>query len=317
MSESTVADVTNSSTPGSAEPAAPYGAASLAPETPAPDVEFDPHEAAAFPPDLYQYAGIAEGVSGLGAVDEQELARYREQGYLVIHDVLTPAEVGDALDGLADLIDGARPDFRGIQFEAGARRLLPSLPRERKPDYVRKLISYVAYDARLEAVSAHPGLLALITRLLSEPPALFADQALLKPPLIGREKPWHQDHAYFNVPLGTRVVGVWIALDDATPDNGCMHVIPGSHLQGPVVHFRRRDWQLCDTDVARHQILAVPLRPGGALLFDGLLHHGTPPSTSPKRRRALQFHYVPDRAGRITSQERLAVFGSDGKDVTC
>ena len=55
--------------------------------------------------------------------------------------------------------------------------------------------------------------------------------ALLKPPR-GREKPWHQDHAYFNLPLDTPIVGVWIALDEATPENGCMHVIPGSHREG-------------------------------------------------------------------------------------
>jgi hypothetical protein len=45
------------------------------------------------------------------------------------------------------------------------------------------------------------------TRLLGSPPELFANQALLKPQLIGREKPSHQDHAFFNVPIGTRIVG--------------------------------------------------------------------------------------------------------------
>ena len=49
----------------------------------------------------------------------------------------------------------------------------------------------------------------------------------------GREKPWHQDKAFFEIDVTSPVVGVWIALDEATPDNGCMHVIPGSHLEGP------------------------------------------------------------------------------------
>ena len=148
-------------------------------------------------------------------------------------------------------------------------------------------------------------------------PELFQDQALLKPPLIGREKPWHQDNAYFNLPPETAVVGVWIALDEATPENGCMYVIPGSHRQGPVVHFKRRDWQICDTDVAAADAWTVPLQPGGCLLFQGLLHHGTPPSRSPQRRRALQFLYKPASATQIAAEQRLAIFGSEGKDVTC
>lgn len=96
-----------------------------------------------------------------------------------------------------------------------------------------------------------------------------------------------------------------------------MHIIPGSHRQGPVVHFKRRDWQICDDHVDTTGILAVPLQPGGLLLFDGLLPHGTPPTRSPRRRRALQFHYIPARTGRITEDQRMAVFGSEGKDVTC
>jgi ectoine hydroxylase-related dioxygenase (phytanoyl-CoA dioxygenase family) len=63
------------------------------------------------------------------------------------------------------------------------------------------------------------------------------------------ETPWHQDHAYFNLPEGTPVVGVWIALDDATPENGCMHFIPGGHREGPIAHFNRRDWQICDEEI--------------------------------------------------------------------
>ena len=48
-----------------------------------------------------------------------------------------------------------------------------------------------------------------------------------------------------------------------------------------------------------------------------MIHHGTPANTTSHRRRALQFHYCPARVEATTSQERLAVFGSEGKDVTC
>jgi phytanoyl-CoA hydroxylase len=84
-----------------------------------------------------------------------------------------------------------------------------------------------------------------------------------------------------------------------------------------VVHFRRRDWQICDASVLLGRVAVAPLQPGGVLLFHSLLHHGTPANASPQRRRALQFVYVPASLGRISAAERLAIFGSEGKDVEC
>jgi phytanoyl-CoA hydroxylase len=281
---------------------------------------YDPYGPSETPEHLFDHTGFAPWIEGLDAVDEAQVAAFREQGYLVVHNAFSPEEIDAALEGLLDLIGGRSLEFvrsKGIQFETRAKEILPTLTREQRQDYVRKLNQYVNYDARLKAMSEHPALLGVVSRLLGgAPPELFANQALLKPPLIGREKPWHQDHAFFNVPMGTPVVGVWIALDEALLENGCMHIIPAGHRE-PIVHFKRRDWQICDDQVPREEILAVPLKPGGLLFFDGLLPHGTPPTRSPRRRRALQFHYIPDRTGRIAEEERMAVFGGEGRGVTC
>jgi phytanoyl-CoA hydroxylase len=145
---------------------------------------------------------------------------------------------------------------------------------------------------------------------------MFQDMALLKPPGGGREKPWHQDNAYFDIEPGTPIVGVWIALDPATAENGCMHVVPGSHREGPMVHFRRRDWQICDDQVDGGRGTMIPLPAGGALFFDGLIHHGTSANRTSRRRRAVQLHYVPAGTAR-SSDGRLEISGSAGKDVTC
>ncbi|OGG51817.1 MAG: hypothetical protein A3F84_00770 [Candidatus Handelsmanbacteria bacterium RIFCSPLOWO2_12_FULL_64_10] len=286
-------------------------------QPPSPGHAFDDYVPSDYAPDLYRSSAVAEGIDRFDDLNEEGVRRFHEQGYLVVGHAFSDAETRAALEGLIDLIDGKNPDFRGLQFEASVRDLLPTLSREQKPDVVRKLIRFVGYDARLDALAEHPKLLNALARLMGEPPALFANQAMLKPPRIGREKPWHQDHAYFNLPMGTCIISAWVALDEATPDNGCMHVIPGTHRDGPVVHFRRRDWQICDTQVATGRIVAVPLTPGGCLLWHGLLHHGSPATRSPKRRRALQLHYVPASAGRISPEERLAVFGGEGKGMTC
>ena len=199
-----------------------------------------------------------------------------------------------------------------------ARDLLPTLSAEQRQDVVRKLWHFVDFDARLKAISHHPQMLAAITALMGgRAPFMFQDMALIKPPRLGREKPWHQDKAYFDYPLDTPIVGVWIALDEATIENGCMQLLPGRHKEGPIVHFNRRDWQICDNQIEGTASVAAPLAPGGLLFFDGLLPHGTPHNSSPRRRRALQYHYAPADVEKAAAEERLRHFGSEGKNVTC
>jgi phytanoyl-CoA hydroxylase len=278
---------------------------------------FDDGVAEEYPADLYRFDTIAAGVDGFDAVTDADLDTFREQGYLVIHHAFTPAETDAALTGLLDLIDGARPDFDGIQFETFARDRLDRIPREEKQDYVRKLMAFTAYDERLNLLAQHPKLLAILRRLVRDEPVMFQDMALLKPPGGGREKPWHQDKAFFDMDINNPVVGVWIALDPATPENGCMHVISGSHAEGPVVHFARRDWQICDDQIQTARDVMVPLEPGGILLFDGLIHHGTPTNRTNQRRRAVQYHYTGKQAIWTSPEARMAIFGSEGKDVEC
>ena len=154
-------------------------------------------------------------------------------------------------------------------------------------------------------------------RLFKEQAIVVQDQAILKPPTGGAEKPWHQDMAYGNLAYDRSVIGAWIALDAAELDNGCMHVIPYSHMEGAVPHYAERDWQLCDRNVAVVKDVAVPLKPGGVLLFSGLLHHGTPPNFSEKRRRALQVHYAPESATKLTPQEYKRMFTNELTGAEC
>lgn len=286
----------------------------------------DDQQGGEYDPELYRHRAVARGLPGpLPELPPAAFDDYARRGYLAVDKVLDAGQVRRAVDGIDRLISGQVPEFRGIQWERAAYARLPEMTLAQRRDAVRKLIYFVDHDSGLHAAAHDPALLATVRRLLGEQDIeLFADQALLKPPGLGREKPWHQDLAFFDVRPGTQVVGVWIALDHAVAENGAMHIIPGSHRDGPVVHFTRRDLQICDTDVAVNGVHVVPLPPGGALFFDGLLHHGTPANTSTMRRWAIQFHYAPRHAIWRSSEERAAykqrrldLFGADGKDATC
>jgi phytanoyl-CoA hydroxylase len=157
----------------------------------------------------------------------------------------------------------------------------------------------------------------VLDQLIGPGHRMIQDMALIKPPFHGSEKPWHQDTAYFDwTPLGG-VIGVWIALDEATVENGCMQVIPGSHLDGPVPHFHVRDCQVADDRVRVDRAHVVPLDPGGVLFFSGLIHHGTPPNLSGDRRRALQYHYAAAECRNMTIQEHAELFNEGGAYAGC
>ena len=94
---------------------------------------------------------------------------------------------------------------------------------------VRKLAKIAVRNDFFRNLAFHQGMVEIATRLLGPDVYLFQSMSLLKPPRIGGAKMWHQDNAYFRQ-TPSDVVGFWVACDDTTVENGCMHVIPGSHL---------------------------------------------------------------------------------------
>ncbi|MBB6430138.1 phytanoyl-CoA dioxygenase family protein [Algisphaera agarilytica] len=279
--------------------------------------QIDVHAPQDYPEGLYAATRTAELLPDLSAVDEAALRRFHETGYLAFEKAFDAQTIADAVAAIDDLTRGRNPEFNGIAFESAAGGVdLNELDELARAELVRKLMAFARFDARLDAVMRAPALMDLLRTLIGDEPTCFQEMALLKPPGGGREKPWHQDHAYFDYPAGTRIAGVWIALDEARLDNGCMHLVESTHKE-IVPHFNRRDWQICDSHVMGRPTVAVPLPPGGALVFSGLLMHGTPTNFSEHRRWALQFHYTGQSTQKCDTETRLALFGSEGRDVEC
>lgn len=257
---------------------------------------------------LYTVAEVAKPIAAAEATSHAALADYRHRGWLAVKDVWDEHTVAMSAHLLDDLAAGRKSTTAERQLEATADEAAHgSAPRVRKLGFAVNLVGESGLPIN------EPTMLGIVRYLLGcEDVELFQAMALLKPPAGGREKPWHQDHAYFDLAIGTPVVGVWLAIDEATLDNGCMHLLDGGHRDGPRPHFAIRDWQLCDSDMLGVGSVAVPLAPGGALFFDGLLPHGTPVNHSEKRRRAVQLHFCPVGSRRVTKAERFSTFGDRG-----
>lgn len=248
----------------------------------------------------------------------ESLAQFQREGYLAYRDVLAPAEVAAARAGLSRLVrlKAERAPGLGrlmVQWESG---VAAESTDELK---VRKLMWFCEADRSLYDLAHSQSLIrGVVESLLGADPILFQEMALIKPPWIGREKPWHQDNAYFCVTPLEAVLGVWIALDDATVANGCMHVLPGEHRLGPRRHHHTFDCEIVPERRDPSRAVPVEIPAGGAMFFAGMLPHQTPANQSPDRRRALQFHYRSATSRIISQEEYDKVYAEpDGTPASC
>ena len=274
---------------------------------------------------LYTTRAVQADPSSESLTDAQ-IRQFREQGWVALEGIFSDEEVEAGKAALSDLIHGRIARKEGINYVQEEPAVLlpdgtpaPETPEERELR-VRKVFitfDFTHHHPRLEAMTMQSRLRHTLDQLIGPDSRLIQSMALLKPPRIGSEKPWHQDTAYFDwLPLGG-TAGCWIALDRATVENGCMQVIPGTHLEGPVAHFHHRDCQIPDERVQTNRAIAIPLAPGGVLFFSGLIHHGTPPNYSSDTRHAVQFHYAAANCRQMSMEEHAALFNEGGLYAGC
>lgn len=229
-------------------------------------------------------------------ISNQQLQQYHQQGYVVIEGLFTADEVEAVRNEITNIV-ARYPDV-----PTGLVEIEPSVANgENTPELlelgVRKLANVARHNAFFRNLAFHPKMAAIATTLLGPDVKLLQSMLLLKPPRFGGAKIWHQDNAYFRREPN-HIVGFWVACDDATVQNGCMHVIPSSHTQGIVEHNGlKNDYGALRTPSVEEAV-SIPLKAGDALMFHGEILHSTPPNTTTRRRRAIQYHYASSKCRR-------------------
>ncbi|MXZ67734.1 MAG: phytanoyl-CoA dioxygenase family protein [Acidimicrobiia bacterium] len=116
---------------------------------------------------------------------------------------------------------------------------------------------------------------------------------------------WHQDLNYWGLDTDD-LITVWLALSPATPESGCMSVLPGSHRGEFMPHsdtFQEDNMltrgQEITVEVDEAETVSMPLQPGEISMHNGRLAHASSPNTSRDRRIGVSFHYMPTRTRQI------------------
>jgi hypothetical protein len=212
----------------------------------------------------------------------QELAQYRERGY-VIPNYRLPQPL---LERLRSGLESVLASYTDVAQEDLANPHM--IPPVQGPD-----VNPFMQAAR------HPPLLDMLEQIVGPDLILWITRILCKPAVKGREVPWHQDGEYWLMrPLAT--CSVWIAIDPVSTANGCMRFIPGSHLRQELYrhHQANRDNLVLNLELDQDQFdesdaVNVELEPGQISLHDVRLIHGSLANDSGQRRAALIMRYMP------------------------
>jgi len=142
-------------------------------------------------------------------------------------------------------------------------------------------------------------ILDFVEQLLGSKFALWNSSFFAKPAHNGFETPWHQDGQYWPInPLATCTV--WLAIDDATEENGCLRFIKGSHKDKKIKdHYRNNKENLTlhqelnknEYDISKS--VSLLLKRGQISLHDVYMVHGSKENNSPNSRRAMTMRFFP------------------------
>jgi ectoine hydroxylase-related dioxygenase (phytanoyl-CoA dioxygenase family) len=252
---------------------------------------------------------------------EQTFAR---DGYVVLADALSAGEVAALREEAVRICRGELGAMEGAQAAADGEANEVVVRRYLCIHFPHKL------SQRMRGALAHPVVVDALTRLIG--PDVKAMQSMLFIKSEGKPgQAWHQDELF--IPTRDRsLTAAWIALDDATVENGCLWVLPGSHRPGVLYpdrdhHDPRFDCEVEAFDFPYRDQDAVPVEvpAGSVVVFNGYLLHRSLPNTGRHGlRRALVNHYMsassllpwflpPDGVtmGRADHRDVVLVAGSD------
>ncbi|MCF7759973.1 MAG: phytanoyl-CoA dioxygenase family protein [Cephaloticoccus sp.] len=126
---------------------------------------------------------------------------------------------------------------------------------------------------------------------------IWHDQIQYKPAARGGINMWHQDAPLWPIIAPMTEVTAWVALDDVDDDNGCMSMVPGSHLWGDHMNYLRT-WKDFTKDVPAEfeghpvTVRKCPVKKGEVHYHHSLTWHGSHANTSGRPRRAIALHFM-------------------------
>ncbi|KAM4663730.1 phytanoyl-CoA dioxygenase domain-containing protein 1 isoform 2-T2 [Discoglossus pictus] len=249
----------------------------------------------------------------MAGLTDEHVRKFREDGFLVLEGVFSPQQceaMGQEIEGILQDMDvplHCRTEFttqqeEQLQAQGSADYFLSSGDKIRfffeKGVFDEKALH--AYVPVFRDVTHSPQVQEVGRRLGMVDPVIVQSMYIFKQPGIGGEVTPHQDATFLHTEPLSRIVGFWIAVEDATQDNGCLWFLPGSHRAGisrrmvrtPPGTFPRTQFLGEEQLYADDQFVPAPVKKGGLVLIHGEVVHKSALNSSPNSRHAYSFHVM-------------------------
>jgi phytanoyl-CoA hydroxylase len=239
----------------------------------------------------------------MSALTAAQRSSWTERGFFRMTGFAPPETCTAMLNRVTDVVRDP-----GLAEELGVKVLPESnkagVPVAHPEDGVSKIFR-LHRDPVFARFAHSAGVVDLVAELIVPDIDVFLSQFIFKTSGAWGQ-PWHQDSFYFPFEPARPVVGVWLAVTEATLVNGCLHVLPGSQVEPVHTHVPDRRsganygyFEIVDHDVGAAE--PVLMDPGDLLVFDSHLMHCSTNNESDGIRAAMVYHYA--AAGTVDHSE--------------
>jgi ectoine hydroxylase-related dioxygenase (phytanoyl-CoA dioxygenase family) len=213
---------------------------------------------------------------------QEQIDFFHQNGYLTLPSISTPTEVESIRQTYDRLFSARAGREEGNQFD------LAGTDDEHDEATLPQILNPAKYAPELKEGLFRVNALAVAQQLLGPETKAGGEHAILKPPAIGAPTPWHQDEAYWNPGLHYNSISIWMPLQPATVENGCMQFVPGSHREGVQPHHNiNNDPRVHGLEIDQfdpNQAVACPIPAGGVTIHHcRTIHYAGPNQTDQPR----------------------------------
>jgi phytanoyl-CoA hydroxylase len=225
-------------------------------------------------------------------LSQEQIDSFRQNGFLNYGNALTPQETAELREALQRVLEGkseAKPEATSNISGSGE-------------DVVIQVVNVWEAEPAFRRHLANEKIVRMIAQLMgTDTVRVWHDQVQIKPPLNGGPTVWHQDYPYWPVLTPPDLVSAWVALEDATVENGCMSMVRRSHKWGAYKggtignaedHSPNYDPAFLP-EGEKVEVVPCPVPAGSVVFHHCMTWHGAPPNRSERNRPAIAVHYMP------------------------